>query len=316
LADLTETPLRPRHLLALAGLGAAFVAGQVRAQTPGDPFEKVNRRLYAGAISADRKYVRPISHIYRGLTPGLLGQMLHNFFTNLGEPHVVVDDLLQLRIRRAGDDLARLVTNTTFGIGGLADVAVTQGLPHRDNDFGVTLGRWGVGPGPYLFLPFLGPSTLRDAIGQGADIAFNPLTYIRFPGRITTEITTTIIGSLDKRVQAEGDLEAATADAADPYATIRSDYLQSREAMIRGEDAAPVLPPIDDPPPAAPAASPAPGPAAAIAAPARVAAADDRTLAAADPDAAMVTAQPCDTAGMRRATVEAAGAAVAQAEGA
>jgi phospholipid-binding lipoprotein MlaA len=139
---------------------------------------------------------------------------------------------------------------------------------------------------------------------------------VRFPGRLTLQYTTAVVGAFDSRIRAEDELQAEISGATDPYATIRSDYLQSREAMIRGEDAAPVLPPIDDPPPAAPAASPAPGPAAAIAAPARVAAADDRTLAAADPDAAMVTAQPCDTAGMRRATVEAAGAAVAQAEGA
>jgi phospholipid-binding lipoprotein MlaA len=191
------------------------------------------------------------------------------------------------------------VTNTVFGIGGLADVAVKQGLPHRDNDFGVTMGRWGVRPGPYLFLPFVGPSDLRDAIGMGADVALNPLTYIRFPGRITTEISTTVIGGLDSRVRSEGDLEAVTGDAADPYATIRSLYLQQREAMVRGEDAAPDLAPIDDPAPTTePAASPAPAPSAMLDAPAApiAIAAADRAMATADPDAPMVTAQPCDIA--------------------
>jgi phospholipid-binding lipoprotein MlaA len=291
--------LRPRHLFVLAGFGAALAAAQAHAQTPDDPYETLNRRLYTGAISADKKYVRPIAHVYRGLTAGPLGEMLHNFITNLGEPVVVANDLLQLRIRRGGDDLARLVTNTVFGIGGLADVAVKQGLPHRDNDFGVTMGRWGVRPGPYLFLPFVGPSDLRDAIGMGADVALNPLTYIRFPGRITTEISTTVIGGLDSRVRSEGDLEAVTGDAADPYATIRSLYLQQREAMVRGEDAAPDLAPIDDPAPTTePAASPAPAPSAMLDAPAApiAIAAADRAMATADPDAPMVTAQPCDIA--------------------
>jgi phospholipid-binding lipoprotein MlaA len=309
-ADLTETPVRPRHLLVFAGLGAAFFAAQAHAQTPGDPYEKLNRRLYAGAISAQRQFVRPIARVYRGLTPGPLGQMLHNFITNLGEPEVVANDLLQLRIRRAGDDLARLVTNSIFGAAGLADVAVTQGLPHRDNDFGVTLGRWGVRPGPYLFLPFIGPSDVRDAIGLGAQVALNPLTYIRFPGRVTTEITTTVIGGLDTAVRSEGELEAATADAADPYATVRSDYLQLRESMVRGEDAAPELAPIDDAAPDAPAASPAPAPSAANAAP------PSMQVAAADPDAPMATAQPCDTAGMGSAVVEASRTDGAKAEGA
>ena len=156
--------MRPRHIFALAGLGAALLAGQARAQTPGDPFEKTNRRLYAASMKANRTYVRPIARVYGALAPGPIGQAIHNFITNLGEPVVVANDLLQLRLRHAGDDLARLVTNTSFGVGGLFDLAATQGLPHRENDFGVTLGRWGVGPGPYLFLPLLGPSTVRDAI--------------------------------------------------------------------------------------------------------------------------------------------------------
>ena len=292
--------MRPRHLFALAGLGAALLAGQSRAQTPGDPYENINRRFYAAAMHAQRFYVRPIAHVYRALAPGPIGQAIHNFITNLGEPVVVANDVLQLRLRRAGDDLARLVTNTTFGVGGLVDLAATQGLPHRENDFGVTLGRWGVGPGPYLFLPFIGPSTLRDAIGQGADIALTPLTFVRFPGRLTLEVSSDVVGVLDTSLRGQPELEAATADAADPYATIRSDYLQSREALIRGEAAAPLLPPLDDPTPSPAPAPPAPGPAAQLVEPPSPPASDPPrriAVAEANPDAAMATAQPCDVGG-------------------
>jgi phospholipid-binding lipoprotein MlaA len=292
--------LRPRHLFALAGLGAALLAGQVRAQTAGDPYEKTNRRLYAATMRANRMYVRPVVHLYGALAPGPIGQAIHNFITNLGEPVVIANDLLQLRLRRAGDDLARLVTNTTFGVGGLVDLAATQGLPHRENDFGVTLGRWGFGPGPYLFLPLVGPSTVRDAIGQGADIALTPLTFVRFPGRLTLLFSTGAVGVLDTAQRSEPELEAATADAADPYATVRSDYLQSRAALIRGETATPVLPPLDDPASPAPAAS-----ARLIAPPGPTSTSSSHiAVAASDPDAAIATAQPCDVDGMARATTD------------
>ena len=298
--------MRPRQIFALAGLGAALLAGHVRAQTPGDPYEKINRRFFAAAMRANRRFVLPISRLYGDLTPGPIGKAIHNFITNLGEPVVVANDLLQLRLRRAGDDLARLVTNSTFGVGGLIDLAATQGLPHRDNDFGVTLGRWGVGPGPYLFLPLLGPSTVRDAIGGGADIALTPLTFVRFPGRLTLLFSSQGVGALDTTLRAQSELEAITSAAADPYATIRSDYLQSRAALIRGNNATPVLPPLDDPasPPVSP---PAPGPSAGLAAPPDVVPSDPSlppsAVAAADPDAAIATAQPCDVGGVAPASV-------------
>ncbi len=326
--------MRPRHLFALLAIGLA-VAVQARAQsaapappethsearawahlltdfhisqTPGDPYEQLNRRFYASAMQTDQKYFLPIARIYRALTPGVLGLAIHNFVTNLSEPVVIGNDILQLRLRRGADDIARLVTNTTFGIGGVIDLAKRHGLPHRDNDFGITLGVWGAKPGPYLFVPFLGPSDVRDSIGMGVDALMSPLTWLRFPGHFTLEVTTTVAGAFDSRLRAQEQLDAEIAGATDPYATIRSDYLQSREAMIRGEEAPPVLPPLDEPsapapPPAGASASPDSGPSpsamaspsspglasvdAVVAAPASEAGADD-------PDVAMATAQPCD----------------------
>jgi phospholipid-binding lipoprotein MlaA len=301
--------LRPRHLFPLLAVGLAVVAGQARSQTPEDPYEKINRRFFESGVQAEQKYFRPVVRLYHALTPGLIGVAIHNFITNLGEPVVVSNDILQLRVQRAANDLARLVTNTTFGIGGIIDLAKREGLPHRDNDFGVTLGRYGVKPGPYLFLPFLGPSDMRDALGTGVDMLLNPLTWTRFPGHQTLQITTGILGALDQRVNAQAELEAATAEATDPYATIRSDYLQSREAAVRGEDEIPVLTPIDEPPappsgaglPTSPSAAfdrGAPHLAALDALDAPIAtapsAAAAQLAAADDPDLPIATAQPAD----------------------
>jgi phospholipid-binding lipoprotein MlaA len=312
-----------RHFFALLAIGLAMAGGAARAQpvpqgasqppvdkhaearawahlltdfhvspTPGDPYEQLNRLFFASGMDADRKYFQPISKVYQALTPGLIGIAIHNFTTNLSEPVVIGNDILQLRLKRAADDLARLVSNTTFGVGGIIDFAKRQGLPHRDNDFGVTLGRWGVKPGPYFFLPFLGPTDMRDSIGMGIDSLMSPLTWAHFPGHFTLEVSTTIAGAFDSRIRAQAELEAVSAEATDPYATIRSSFLQSREAMIRGEDEIPTLEPIDEPPPAPTpdgSAAPAPSPSAAIGG-------HDLALAAADPADAPIATAPRDGA--------------------
>jgi len=308
--------LRPRRLFALLAVGMAMAAqahaqpaGQAMGHTPGDPLEKWNRKFFAASMAADKKYFLPISRLYQKLTPGVLGLAIHNFVTNLGEPVIVGNDILQGRLRRGADDFARLVTNTTFGVGGIIDLAKRQGLPHRENDFGVTLGVWGVKPGAYIFTPLLGPSTQRDSIGKLVDAFMSPLTWVDFPGHFTLEVSTTLAGAFDSRIRAQDQLEAEMAGATDPYATIRADYLQSREAMIRGEEAPVVLPPLDEPgEPAAPAPAASPSPSASAApepagavivdaaaiAPQPAPPAPSDAEAANDPDLAMVTAQPCD----------------------
>jgi phospholipid-binding lipoprotein MlaA len=293
-----EPPLRPRRLIALVGLGALALAGEVRAATPGDPFEATNRKVFSGSDNLSRKYLKPFTRLYRALTPGPIGVGLHNFFVWMSEPAVVVNDVLQVRVQPAANDLARLVTNATFA--GFVDIAVTQGLPHHDNDFGITLGRWGVKPGAYLFLPLIGPTTMRDAIGMGADAAMSPLNFMRFPGRLTLTYTTTVMGGLDNISGGQDEFEAATSSAADPYATLRSLYLQSREAAVRGEAATPVLQPLDEAPPADGKTSEAgkPGPSAHATPPPAVAeSADCQHPAADDLDAPIATARLADRAG-------------------
>jgi phospholipid-binding lipoprotein MlaA len=297
--------LRPRLFFTLVGFGVALLAADARAQTPDDPYEGMNRRFYAGAMHVDQRYFRPLVRLYHALTPGLIGRAIHNMITNLGEPVVIINDVLQVRLRAAARDTVRVATNTSLGIGGMVDLAGREGMPHHSNDFGITLGVWGVKPGPYLFVPFLGPSTVRDSVGMGVDVLLNPFTYLRFPGRLTLQYSAAAVGTLDKRLNSQADLETLTADAADPYATLRSVYLQSREAEVRGESAAPVLPPIDEPeaaPPATQEATPpatqsAPGPGAESAplptAP-KAATTPAQQADASDLDAPMATAFPGD----------------------
>jgi len=286
--------LRPRLFLTLAGLGAALVAAEARAQTPGDPYEAMNRRFYASAMKVDERYVRPLARVYHALTPSLIGKAIHNMLTNLGEPVVIANDVLQARLHAAGHDTVRFAANSTFGLAGMIDMAAKNGLPQHDNDFGITLGVWGVKPGAYLFIPFLGPSTVRDSIGAGVDVLLNPLTYLRYPGRLTLQYSTIGVGALDRRLSSQADLEAITADAADPYATLRSVYLQSRAAEVRGENAAPALPPIDEPEPTQ--SAPGPGADAAPLPTAPEAAAQSvQEAETSDPDAPIATAFACDT---------------------
>lgn len=293
--------MRPRFLHAVIGvsigvsLGAAPLA---KAGTPGDPFESLNRRIYSSSSGADRSVLLPLAKFYRALTPGPIGKALHNIFSNLAEPANIANDILQVRFKRAVRDTLRFTANSIAGWGGLMDVATPAGLTHHDNDFGVTLGVWGVGPGPYLYLPLLGPSTVRDGIGQGVDMLLSPMTYLRFPYRNAVSYSSTIMGGLDKRIRSEGDLNALLSGAADPYATLRSVYLQNREAEIRGENAAPPLPPIDEEAPAAsPSASTAPTPGVTQPSPADGQAPSPGPVSLnglSDPDAPMRTARAID----------------------
>jgi phospholipid-binding lipoprotein MlaA len=263
--------VRHRPIVSLAvGVSIAAQPMLAAAKTPGDPFEGTNRHFFNSQSGLDKHVFRPVAHVYQRLTPGPIGKAIHNVLTNLSEPLVIVNDLLQLRLKRAGQDTLRLTANTTAGWLGLMDVATPGGLPHHENDFGVTLGRWGVGPGPYLYLPFVGPSTVRDAVGLGVDTAASPLNWVSFPHQTVVLVSQQVVETLDQRVQTEAEQDALLGDAADPYATLRSVYLQNRESLIRGEKATPPLPPIDTEAPApdagqAPAITPpseAPSPAA------------------------------------------------------
>jgi phospholipid-binding lipoprotein MlaA len=239
-------------LASCATVGASGAAGRV-ARAPGDPLEGLNRPLFGFGQALDHGLVRPLVQGYQH-SPGLLRRALHNVLQNADEPLVLLNDVMQGRLGTAARTAVRFVSNSTLGVAGLFDPATSAGLPHHDNDFGMTLGRYGFGPGAYVYVPVLGPTSVRDAIGAGVDFVADPLAWVRIRDAKTINLARTSLSLIDDRVEAEDDLLSLEAGAADPYATLRSVYLQSRAAAIKGEDAG--LEPVPDlPSPPAPAPS-------------------------------------------------------------
>jgi phospholipid-binding lipoprotein MlaA len=240
----------PRRRLLLLGSTAALLltAQPCFAQAePSDPWEKMNRRFFAVQDVLDRRIFGPLARSY-GQAPSPLRSGLRNFARNLGEPLVAVNDVLQGRVGTAASTVGRFVINSTVGIAGLNDPAKDGGIPHHDNGFGTTLGRWGARPGPYLFLPLIGPSSVRDGFGSAADIGLNPLTYMQYTGKTYVGATTTVVGGLDTRFGAQQDLDTIRQTSTDPYATLRSYYLQNRQAEITGQTEIGPLPEFDETP--------------------------------------------------------------------
>ena len=225
---------------------------------PVDPWERLNRINYAIENALDRHLIRPIARVYAALTPGPIGKGVHNVLVNLSEPTVFFNDVLQLRFKRAGVTAGRFVTNSTIGLLGLIDVANKLGLSHHNNEFGVTLGRYGFYSGPYMFLPLGGPTTVRDLFGSGVDLLMDPFHWIRVASQAEVNGVRLVVSGLDLREQSGPQLDALLSDATDPYATLRSVYLQNKQAEIDGESAPLDLPSFDAPTP-----TPAPGPTAA-----------------------------------------------------
>ena len=256
-------------------------------QTNGDPWERTNRAVYRFDQSLDRVAIRPAAMGYQKIVPGPLRNIIRNFLDNIHEPIIIANDILQLRLKRAVGSTVRFVANSTLGIGGMFDVATGAGLPHHDNSFGATLGRYGVHPGPYIYLPIAGPSTLRSLIGTGVDTALDPLYWAKYANKGTITISRAVVNGLDTRARVDASLTALTSDATDPYATLRSVYLQNLQNLVNGDNG-PVgsLPDFDDPG-AAPAAKPdAAGPAAPPPAPVAADAAAGTPVAPATPAAA------------------------------
>lgn len=191
---------------------------------PADPLEPMNRGIYKFNEVADRYVLRPVAKGYDKVMPGVARTGVRNFFSNLFYPTVIVNDLLQLKLRQFGADTCRLVVNTLIGWGGLFDVATRAGLPANDEDFGQTLGYWGVGPGWYLMLPFLGPTDNRDLVGAGGDYFTNPLVYY------DNEEAAWGLGALNAVDQRANLLPADSVleQQLDRYVFVRSIYLQNR----------------------------------------------------------------------------------------
>jgi phospholipid-binding lipoprotein MlaA len=223
-------PLLSLGLLLLLGC-AALPPGK---RNPRDPWERMNRATYRFNDKFDRAIAQPVARGYRKATPHFVQTGVTNFFDNLEYPIVMVNDLLQGQFRPFLSDTGRLLLNSTVGIGGLMDPATNIGLDKNDRDFGQTLGKWGAGTGPYLVIPFLGPSDVRDAVGRVADEYSNPRHYIR-----NTWVRYGLAGlrAVDTRARFL-DAQGAIDSAYDPYAFLRNVYLQHRDFKVNGGQSA------------------------------------------------------------------------------
>jgi phospholipid-binding lipoprotein MlaA len=227
---------------------------------PGDPFEKFNRHMFGIQQSLDRAILRPAAMGYQHIVPKFIRLGLRHFFSNLGEPVIFANFVLQGKPKSAARTAVRFLINSTIGVGGTIDVAKSKAveLPHRPNGLGDTLGFYGVKPGPYIFLPLVGPSDLRDFFGNQADGAFLPIVVGKPFYQLEYQIPKAVLTGLDERAEADTDFRALLADALDPYATLRSVYLQDRAGEIAALKGKPIADEFDTPQdPAAPGAKPA-----------------------------------------------------------
>ena len=195
-----------------------------------DPWEGVNRKVFAFNEAVDGAVVKPVAQGYQAVTPQLVDDGISNFFANLNEVQNVTNDLLQGRFAAALNDTARFVINSTVGVLGFFDVASRAGLPRHDQDFGLTLAHWGVDSGPYLVLPVLGPRTVRDAAGLAVDTLDDPLFYL-LDDR-SERLGVASLRLLDRRADL---LKAEQLIAGDRYVFIREAWLQQRRFKITGE---------------------------------------------------------------------------------
>ncbi|WP_414646991.1 MlaA family lipoprotein [Caulobacter sp.] len=225
-----------------------------------DPLEGFNRGAFKLGMGLDKVLLAPIAHGYMAVTPRPVRNRVSSAIYNLGEPNTVINQVLQGKPKRAMRSTTRFVVNSTVGVLGLFDVAAKMHLPRRDADFGQTFGRYGAGPGAYIYVPLMGPLNVRDGVGRALDMVTDPVSAVA--GGISTDFGKARLGAtiLDVRSQADPAFHALK-DTADPYVTVRSAYGQYREAFVReatGE--AEDLPDFDSPPPDAPAAAATPTP--------------------------------------------------------
>ena len=236
-----------RSTLALTGLLALAIGTSAQAQTTpspapapenagpsnnGDPWEKLNRGSFIINGAADMFVIRPVSIFYKRVTPRPAREGVHNLIGNLNQPVYFVNSVLQLRPGPAAQTFGRFALNSTVGIGGLFDVASGAGLPERPTGFGQTLGRYGVGSGPYLFV--IGPSNVRDSVGQVVDIFLDPINYLRFRDSAYFFGARTGLGVVDARVIADPTLLYIQKTATDPYVALRSAYQQNAHFLETG----------------------------------------------------------------------------------
>jgi len=237
----------------IAAVGAAAALGGCASASPGDPFEPVNRAVFRFNDVLDENVSQPVARGYQAVLPELVRAGVTNFFSNLGDVWIGVNDLLQGKVYETASDVMRISMNTVLGLGGLLDVASSAQLQKHDEDFGQTLGRWGVPPGPYLVVPFFGPSDLRDGVGLAVDLSFSPIPSVAHAAGPTGHwmlvqngmIGLNLINTRANLLRA-GDL--ASMAAIDRYSFFRGAYQQRRRNQVYDGNPPPLRDDDDDDP--------------------------------------------------------------------
>lgn len=223
----------PTRLLAVAALALGLLAlggcASTGPQNPRDPLEPMNRKVAAFNEGVDSVLLKPVATVYQRHVPALVRTGVANFFGNLGDLWSGANSLMQLKIHDAAENVMRFSVNTVFGLGGILDLASEMNIERHREDFGKTLGRYGVPAGPYLVLPLLGPSTLRDTLALPVDMRYNVLSEIKPEATRNTLGAIRLVDQRANLLRVSSVLEEA---ALDKYSFTRDAHLQRRRAEI------------------------------------------------------------------------------------
>ena len=226
---LSNLPRRLRVLLVSVSMLMTLLGGCATTGNPRDPLEPMNRAIYSFNDGVDQAIFKPVADAYRAVLPSFVRTGVSNFFSNINDVSIALNSLLQGKPVDAISDVGRVAVNTTAGILGVFDVATEFGLEKHNEDFGQTLGHWGVGDGPFLMLPLLGPSNLRDTVGLVTDFKLDPITYVD-PSRDRNILWgSRSVSQRAHLLDASKILETA---ALDPYDFLRYAYLQRRRNLV------------------------------------------------------------------------------------
>lgn len=215
------------------------------ADAPSDPLEPLNRIIFGLNEGVDFLILRPVNTVYRTLVPQPVRKGVANVVYNLASPVILANDILQGEGKRAGHTASRFIINTTVGVGGLVDVAAKQGIPRHSEDFGQTMAVWGIGSGPYIVLPLIGPSTLRDTAAMAVDGTIDPMTWALMHEKTAVRLIPTGTQILVYHDEYMDDAQNLRRSSADFYASVRDIYAQRRQSEIaNGNLMLEPLPPI------------------------------------------------------------------------
>jgi phospholipid-binding lipoprotein MlaA len=220
---------RPALSRAALAVAVALFAGCAAAPSRDDPLEPMNRALYEFHDTVDTAVVKPVARAYIDVVPEFARTAVSNVFNNIEDLVSAVNDLLQGKLDKLDNDLGRVMLNTTWGLGGIFDLASMVGLERGNEDFGQTFGAWGFPQGPYLFVPFFGPTTVRDGTGAIVRVMVGPVGYI---GEVPLRNSLYGLGAVDLRAQALSAGAIVDTAALDRYLFIRNAYLQRRRYLL------------------------------------------------------------------------------------